>query len=217
LAQCDVSERTDIDALVKAGGESTPPLSRLFTLGRIANVELKNRIVMPSMTTRNADREGNVTENTIAYFCARADGGGGLSRWRWPRRKRPAATATSNLEFTANGTVSTMISAAATPVRFLGDFELVLPFRFEPEINRPPVSPTASQLTLRRVEAARVSRQTRFGAYGRRHVPIEWRLCCRDGASDGNALTSWCLASGIFAICFRLMPITTIVPERTCH
>jgi 2,4-dienoyl-CoA reductase-like NADH-dependent reductase (Old Yellow Enzyme family) len=78
LAQCDVSERTDIDALVKAAGESTPPLSRLFTLGRIANVELKNRIVMPSMTTRNADREGNVTENTIAYFCARADGGVGL-------------------------------------------------------------------------------------------------------------------------------------------
>lgn len=54
------------------------PLPRLFTPGRIGNVELKNRIVMPSMTTRGADREGYVTDNTIAYFCARGDGGVGL-------------------------------------------------------------------------------------------------------------------------------------------
>jgi 2,4-dienoyl-CoA reductase-like NADH-dependent reductase (Old Yellow Enzyme family) len=58
--------------------ERALPSSRLFTPGRIGNVELKNRVVMPSMTSRNADREGHVTDNTIAYFCARADGGVGL-------------------------------------------------------------------------------------------------------------------------------------------
>ena len=41
-------------------------------------VEIKNRIVMPPMTTRTADDDGCVTEDTIAYFVARARGGVGL-------------------------------------------------------------------------------------------------------------------------------------------
>src|SRR5208282_6576632 len=57
------------------GGEALP---LLFTPGRIGDVAIKNRIVMPSMTTRSADQDGFVTDDTIAYYCARADGGVGL-------------------------------------------------------------------------------------------------------------------------------------------
>ncbi len=68
----------NIEASPAPSSSSAQPLPRLFAPGRIGNVELKNRVVMPSMTTRGADREGHVTDNTIAYFCARADGGVGL-------------------------------------------------------------------------------------------------------------------------------------------
>jgi 2,4-dienoyl-CoA reductase-like NADH-dependent reductase (Old Yellow Enzyme family) len=44
----------------------------LFTPARIGSVEIKNRIVMPPMTTRTADDEGFVTEDCIAYYLARA-------------------------------------------------------------------------------------------------------------------------------------------------
>lgn len=67
-----------VEAGLAPSSLSSKPLPRLFSPGRIGNVELKNRVVMPPMTTRGADREGCVTENTIAYFCARADGGVGL-------------------------------------------------------------------------------------------------------------------------------------------
>ncbi|HKT18909.1 MAG TPA: NAD(P)-binding protein [Stellaceae bacterium] len=50
----------------------------LLTPGRIGPVELKNRIVMPPMTTRTADEEGFVTEDTLAYYMARVSGGTGL-------------------------------------------------------------------------------------------------------------------------------------------
>ena len=53
-----------------------PPL--LFTPGRIGRLEIRNRIVMPPMTTRGADAEGHVTEDSIAYYRARAEGGVGL-------------------------------------------------------------------------------------------------------------------------------------------
>jgi 2,4-dienoyl-CoA reductase-like NADH-dependent reductase (Old Yellow Enzyme family) len=46
----------------------------LFTPGRIGSVEISNRIVMPPMTTRAADAEGFVTEDSIAYYRARARG-----------------------------------------------------------------------------------------------------------------------------------------------
>ena len=50
----------------------------LFRPGRIGGVETRNRIVMPAMTTRLADSEGHVTDATIAYYRARAQGGVGL-------------------------------------------------------------------------------------------------------------------------------------------
>src|SRR5437868_5798646 len=50
----------------------------LLTSSRIGSVEIPNRIVMPAMTTRTADEEGFVTDDTIAYYKARVDGGTGL-------------------------------------------------------------------------------------------------------------------------------------------
>src|SRR3954468_2982163 len=50
----------------------------LLTPARIGQVEIKNRIVMPPMTTRLADAEGNVTDDTVAYYMARVRGGVGL-------------------------------------------------------------------------------------------------------------------------------------------
>src|SRR5437868_15159508 len=53
-------------------------MSILLTPARIGQVEIKNRIVMPPMTTRLADAEGNVTDDTVAYYMARVRGGVGL-------------------------------------------------------------------------------------------------------------------------------------------
>src|SRR3954462_14932803 len=50
----------------------------LLTAARIDSVEIKNRIVMPPMTTRTADDEGYVTDASIAYYMARVRGGVGL-------------------------------------------------------------------------------------------------------------------------------------------
>src|SRR5258707_7471884 len=50
----------------------------LLTPGRIGNVEIKNRVVMPPMTTRLADEDGFVTEHTVNYYMARVRGGVGL-------------------------------------------------------------------------------------------------------------------------------------------
>jgi dimethylglycine catabolism A len=50
----------------------------LLTPARIGPVEIKNRIVMPPMTTRTADAEGYVTHDSVAYYMARVRGGTGL-------------------------------------------------------------------------------------------------------------------------------------------
>src|SRR5204862_7969637 len=50
----------------------------LLTPARIGSVQIRNRIVMPPMTTRTADEEGYVTDDTVAYYLARAQGGVGL-------------------------------------------------------------------------------------------------------------------------------------------
>jgi dimethylglycine catabolism A len=50
----------------------------LLTPARIGSVEIRNRIVMPPMTTRLADETGRVTDATIAYYMARVRGGIGL-------------------------------------------------------------------------------------------------------------------------------------------
>jgi 2,4-dienoyl-CoA reductase-like NADH-dependent reductase (Old Yellow Enzyme family) len=53
-------------------------MSILLSPARIGGVEISNRIVLPSMTTRTADPEGFVSEDTIAYYEARVAGGVGL-------------------------------------------------------------------------------------------------------------------------------------------
>ena len=53
-------------------------MSLLFTPKRIGGIEIRNRVVMPPMTTRLADVEGYVTPASVAYFRARAAGGAGL-------------------------------------------------------------------------------------------------------------------------------------------
>src|SRR6266508_2253113 len=50
----------------------------LLTPARIGSVEIPNRIVMPPMTTRTADEEGFITDESVAYYMARVRGGTGL-------------------------------------------------------------------------------------------------------------------------------------------
>jgi dimethylglycine catabolism A len=50
----------------------------LLTPARIGAVEIRNRIVMPPMTTRLSDAEGHVTDDTVNYYMARVRGGVGL-------------------------------------------------------------------------------------------------------------------------------------------
>jgi dimethylglycine catabolism A len=53
-------------------------MSILLTPAHIGGVEIKNRIVMPPMTTRLSDDEGHATDDTIAYYMARVRGGVGM-------------------------------------------------------------------------------------------------------------------------------------------
>jgi dimethylglycine catabolism A len=53
-------------------------MTALFSPKNIGGVEIPNRVVMPAMTTRLAERDGTVSDATIAYFGARAAGGTGL-------------------------------------------------------------------------------------------------------------------------------------------
>ncbi|EFK05285.1 putative NADH oxidase [delta proteobacterium NaphS2] len=50
----------------------------LFEPGKIGNLELKNRTVMPAMVTSYATYEGEVTERHLHYYGERAKGGVGL-------------------------------------------------------------------------------------------------------------------------------------------
>ncbi|MDO4330197.1 MAG: NAD(P)/FAD-dependent oxidoreductase [Lachnospiraceae bacterium] len=51
---------------------------KLFSRGRIGNVELKNRIVMPPMGTGFASASGEASDEIIRYYEERAKGGCGL-------------------------------------------------------------------------------------------------------------------------------------------
>jgi 2,4-dienoyl-CoA reductase-like NADH-dependent reductase (Old Yellow Enzyme family)/thioredoxin reductase len=51
---------------------------KLFEPGKIGNLELKNRTVMPAMVTSFATYEGEVTERHLNYYAERAKGGVGL-------------------------------------------------------------------------------------------------------------------------------------------
>lgn len=52
--------------------------SKLFEKGKIGNLELKNRIVMPAMGVNYSSPDGEATDQDIAYLTARAKGGTGL-------------------------------------------------------------------------------------------------------------------------------------------
>ncbi|MCG0275984.1 MAG: FAD-dependent oxidoreductase [Thermosediminibacteraceae bacterium] len=53
-------------------------LPNLFSEGRIGNLTVKNRIVMPPMATNLANEDGSVSQRLIDYYVARAKGGVGL-------------------------------------------------------------------------------------------------------------------------------------------
>ena len=53
-------------------------MAKLFEPIALRGVDITNRIVMPSMTTRLATPEGVVTPELIRYYVARAEGGAGL-------------------------------------------------------------------------------------------------------------------------------------------
>lgn len=50
----------------------------IFKEGKIGNLTLKNRVVMPPMGTNLAGPEGEVTDQLVAYYEERAKGGAGL-------------------------------------------------------------------------------------------------------------------------------------------
>ena len=54
------------------------PYEKLFTPGKIANLELKNRIVMPAMGCSLAESSGEAGPRMIQYYAERAKGGTGL-------------------------------------------------------------------------------------------------------------------------------------------
>ena len=58
--------------------ERAPQPSRLFSPLRIKSMALKNRIVMPPMTTLLAGPGGEITDRFLAFYAARARGGAAL-------------------------------------------------------------------------------------------------------------------------------------------
>jgi dimethylglycine catabolism A len=65
----------------RGGAERGRPTTRpvpLLSPGSIGGVSIRNRTVMPPMTTRYADDEGFVTDRLVSYYAARARGGVGL-------------------------------------------------------------------------------------------------------------------------------------------
>jgi len=50
----------------------------MFQQGRIGSLQVRNRIVMPAMATNFASAHGEPTQQMIAYYAARAEGGAGL-------------------------------------------------------------------------------------------------------------------------------------------
>ena len=51
---------------------------KLFSPGKIGNLELKNRIVMPAMGCSLAEPSGEAGPRMIKYYADRARGGAGL-------------------------------------------------------------------------------------------------------------------------------------------
>lgn len=57
---------------------NNPFFPKLFSPGRIGEMEVRNRIIMPPMGTGHGSTEGYVTEKLTGYYEARAKGGVGL-------------------------------------------------------------------------------------------------------------------------------------------
>src|SRR5471032_2913041 len=57
---------------------SESPMNILLTPAPTGPAEIPSRIIMPPMTALGSDEEGNVTNQTIAYYMARVRGGVGL-------------------------------------------------------------------------------------------------------------------------------------------
>ena len=53
-------------------------MDMLFSPGRIGTAEIKNRLVMPSILTGLAGKNGKVTKELITFYEIRAQGGTGL-------------------------------------------------------------------------------------------------------------------------------------------
>lgn len=51
---------------------------KIFEPGKIGNLEIKNRLIVPSMLTEYASKDGNLTERYIRYYEEKAKGGFGL-------------------------------------------------------------------------------------------------------------------------------------------
>ncbi|HSH44183.1 MAG TPA: NAD(P)-binding protein [Arenicellales bacterium] len=60
------------------GGKEPRNPATLLDAGSIGGIDIRNRTVMPPMTTRYADDEGFVTDRLVSYYAARARGGVGL-------------------------------------------------------------------------------------------------------------------------------------------
>ena len=50
------------------GGRSSMNVQHVFKEGKIGHVSLKNRIVMPGMSTRLASSNGEITGGQIRYY-----------------------------------------------------------------------------------------------------------------------------------------------------
>ncbi len=58
--------------------ECNPHFPKLFSPMRIGKLEVKNRFVVPAVTTNFAEPNGDVGDRLINYLAARAQGGFGL-------------------------------------------------------------------------------------------------------------------------------------------
>jgi len=57
---------------------SMTPCEKLFEPMRIGSLHLKNRIIMPAMTTNYANRDGSISPRLINYYRKRAEGGAAM-------------------------------------------------------------------------------------------------------------------------------------------
>ena len=88
----------------------------LLTPARIGSVEIRNRIVMPPMTTRLADPDGRVTDDTVNYYMARVRGGVGLVTVEMASPERAGRIGCASL---ASTTTSFCRACRGSPPKFI--------------------------------------------------------------------------------------------------